>query len=206
MITPLIYVKLLTPITLSMRLCEGPRARFSTPESAADTPAVRDAWDMEFTEFPLDVRPNCYARNLVAYLGPIPSPLPIYGPEDYGLACNDTMEEHAERVLEILGDDPAATLQALIDGEELPPMPPRIPREVAHWRMEYVLGKMNKLPRLYEVIADLPEEQREIAHAAWFGLAAINIKSPFIRLAAPLLGFSPQQTADLFIACAAIPA
>lgn len=199
MITPQTYVKLSTPIILSLHLSDGPRVRDTSDE-------VGDEWDTEFQDFPLDVRPDCYARTLVAYLSPIPTPLPIYGPEDFSAACGDTMEEHAERVLEILGDDPAVTLQALIDGEELPPMPPRVPREVAHWRMEYILRQWGYLDKLDSVFAALDPESQDIARSAWTGLSAINIKSPFIALAAPILGFTPQRVTDLFIACAAIPA
>ena len=212
MIIPQTFVRFAKPVTLSLRLSDGPRARVVPPpdsdgtSDAPVTPPVRDTWDMDFSELPVSVYACLQTRTLVAQMSPIPSPLPIYGPEDFGLACNDTMDEHAERVLEILGTDPAVVLQALIDGSELPAPPPRVPREVAHWRMEFILGKMDKLTQLLEVIEDLPEEQREVARAAWFGLAAINIKSPFILLAAPRLGFSPKQTGDLFIACAAIPA
>ena len=165
----------------------------------------RDAWE-EFTEFPLHLQVNALGRTIDAYLSPIPQGLLLYGEEDFAAACADTMEDHCAQVLRILGNDPAATLQALIDGDELPPIPQRVPRETAHWRMEYILGKRGLLDRLDAVIAALPDAQRELALAAWKGLSAIRRNSPLILLAAPLLDLTPAQTDELFIACEALPA
>lgn len=187
-------VTLPNPVKLCLSLPdpEGPRSE-------------QDTW-AEFAEFPLHLQVNCLERTIIAYLPPIPLGLELYAPEDFAAACADGMDDHCEQVLRTLGADPAATLQALIDGDELPPIPQRIPREVAHWRMEYILGKRGLLDRLDAVIANLPDAHRELALAAWKGLAAIRRNSPLILLAAPLLDLTPAQTDELFIACESLPA
>ena len=210
MITPQIHVRLDAPVTLAMRLNDGPRSRVvPQPDVMPEADTIeteRDSFDMDFSSFPLHVQPDCYARTIVAYLSPIPAPLPLYGPEDFSSACGDTMEEYAERVMQIISGEPSVILQCLIDGSDLPALPPRVPREVAHWRIVHILGKLGKLADVSDLIASLPEEQRVIAEDAWNGKSAINRKSPLILLAAPMLGFTPSQMDDLFVAAAAIPA
>ncbi|MEI6674461.1 MAG: hypothetical protein WCO57_04705 [Verrucomicrobiota bacterium] len=193
------YVRFVSPVTLCLTLPSANRPRVATPD------ATQDTWQ-EFDALPLHLHVDALARTLTAYLAPIPKGIVLYGEADFQAACADSMEDHIQQVHRFLGDDPAAALQALIDGEPLPEPPQRVPREVAHWRMEYVLEKRNLLDRLDAVIAALPAEQQELALAAWKGFSAIRRNSPLILFAAPLLDLSPAQTDEIFIACEALPA
>lgn len=120
------------PVILDLRQTTGPRPRVIDPESTSplpDDPEHEPVW-REFGEFPIWVTVDGHAREIRAQLSPLPRQLPLYGPEDFMAAAPDTMEDHAARVLHLLGTDPARVLQALCDGGDLPPLPPRVPREI----------------------------------------------------------------------------
>jgi len=181
-------VTLPAPITLRM-----------TPPDATGEPIMQ-----EFDSFTLYVRAELVERTLRAYLPPIPAPLDLYGPDDFAAACADTMEDHAARVLELLGIDPAATLQALIDGSELPPPPQRVPREVALWQAKAVMAGMGITAAVEAAIAAMPDPQRSVAQCAWANNAKLSRRGPTVAALAPALGLSGPQIDALFIQASAL--
>ena len=148
---------------------------------------------------------NPVTRTIHAELPPLPRALLLYAAADFAAACADTPEQHAGRVLEVLGSEPQSYLQALIDGTELPSLPQRVPREIAHWRIAWILESSGKLADVESLISTLPEDVRGVSSAAWTGKADLNRHSPLVLAAAELLGYSPADLDTLFIAAAAIP-
>ncbi len=157
-----------------------------------------------FKSLPLHVQADTAARELRAYLPPISNPLTLYGIGDFSDACGDTMEQHAARVLQLLGFDPASVLQALLDGGDIPAVPPRVPREIANWRAKAILSGMGKLAMVDALIAALPEPQATVLGLAWHGNAALARASSTVAALAGSLGFSVADTDAFFIAAAAL--
>lgn len=183
------YVRFPQPIVLDLRIpIEGEE---HPPELA------------EFTELPLVLHLDAVARTIRAHLPPVPMSLEIYGPADFVAACPDEPEDHAARVLQCLGSDPAAALQALINGE-LPAMPPRIPREIPNWRAKAVLATMGLTEQVNAIIAALPEPQRTVVTAAWTGDAKLARAGQTVLALGAALGMSSEQIDALFIAAEAI--
>ena len=186
------------PVTLNLQIRTGPRPRVvsdGSPVAADGPPSI----PREFEELPLYVHFDAYQRKIFGHLAPIPAPLELYGSDDFTAAASDTMEDHAARVLQILEADPAGILQALIDGDELPNLPTRIPREIANWRAKAVLGTMGLTDAVEKVIAALPEPQRTIVRAAWSGDAKLARRGVTVSALGPALGLSPDQIDRLFI-------
>lgn len=190
MIIPQTYVTLATPVILSPRM----------PSRIPGAPQIA----REFSSFPLTITIDAARRELRATLSPLPGGLLLYGPDDFTAACADAMEDHADRVLEILGTDPAATLQALIDRVDLPAPPPRVPREIANWRAKAVLAAAGLSGSVEFFLAGLPEPQRSVAVLAWNGDAKVSRKSPLITALAAALDLSATQLDDMFRAAEAI--
>jgi hypothetical protein len=188
------YLRFASPVTLRLSL--------PTSRTARQSATV----ERTFPGLSFHVQIDPIRREARAYLPPIPGSILLYSPVDFSAACPDSMDDHAERVLQLLGSDPAPALQALIDGTPLPDPPPWVPREVAHWRIEYMLAKSGKLEILEAMIASLPESARFIADAAWRGKSAIARRSPLVLAAAELLNYSDAEMDALFISAAAIPA
>jgi hypothetical protein len=155
---------------------------------------------LETTELPLHLHLDAVARTITAYLPPIPGGLVIYGPEDFLAACGDTPDEHAERLLQVLGSDPAKTLQALIDGTATPELPPRVPREIPNWRAKVILHHMGLLAKVEAAIAALPEPERTVSSLAWAGDAKLARRGKTVLGLASALGLTPAQLDQLFIA------
>jgi len=172
--------------------------RLSAP-GAAEQPATAT-----YDELPLHVQADVAARTLRAYLPPISTPLELYAPADFAAACADSIEDHAARVLRLLGSDPAATLQALLDGAELLPTPPRVPREIPNWRAKVILANMGRLAEVDACIAALPGDQSTTLALAWHGNAALARSSATVAAMADQLGLSDSQLDAFFIAAAAI--
>jgi hypothetical protein len=194
------------PVTLDLRQTPGPRPRVVNPESTTplpDDPAHEPVWQ-EFTEFPAWVTVDANAREIRAQLPPMPQMLPLYGPADFAAAAADTMEDHAARVLHLLGKDPASVLQALCDGTELPPLPPRVPREIPNWRAKVILAQMGLLASVEAAIAALPEPDHTVARLAWGGDAKLARRGNTVLRLAAALGLSPDQIDQLFIAAEAL--
>jgi hypothetical protein len=194
------------PVTLDLRQTPGPRPRVVNPESTSpqpDDPAHEPVWQ-EFTEFPAWVTVDANAREIRAQLPPMPQMLPLYGPADFAAAAADTMEDHAARVLHLLGKDPASVLQALCDGTELPPLPPRVPREIPNWRAKVILAQMGLLASVEAAIAALPEPDHTVVSLAWGGDAKLARRGKTVLGLAAALGLSPDQIDQLFIAAEAL--
>lgn len=158
----------------------------------------------EFTDFPVWMTLDAHTREIRAQLPPLPYPLPLYGPADFIAAAGDTMEDHAARILHILGSDPAKVLQPLCDGRELPPLPPRVPREIPNWRAKVILAQMGLLAKVEAAIAALPEPERTVSSLAWAGDAKLARRGKTVLGLASALGLTPAQLDQLFIAAEAL--
>jgi hypothetical protein len=154
--------------------------------------------------FPLHLQINSLLRELRAYLPPIPGSILLYDAADFSAACADTLDDHAARVLQLLGNDPAATLQALIDGTNLPAPPPRVPREIANWRAKAVLTSMGMLPQVEAMLAALPEPQKTNVSTAWAGDARFARRGATVLSIAAALGLSDAQLDSMFIQAEAL--
>jgi hypothetical protein len=154
----------------------------------------------ETSELPLQLHLDAVARTITVYLPPVPASLTIYGPSDFAAACSDTPEDHAARVLHVLGSDPAKTLQALIDGTATPELPPRVPREIQNWRAKAVLATMGRLNEVEAMIAALPEPEKTIVTLAWSGDARLARRGKTVTALADSLGMTAEQIDELFIA------
>ena len=130
------------------------------------------------------IRVNTVTRQIWVQFAKIPQPLMIYGPDDFAAACPDTPEQHGERVLQILGNDPAVVLQALIDGGEVT-MPARVPRSIKHWQAVNVLREMGLLDAVEAMTA---ETESHALRDAWKGFEDLSIKSPSVIGMAAALG------------------
>jgi hypothetical protein len=186
------------PVTLDMRQATGPRPRVvgstTLPDDDAHEPVLR-----EFSEFPLWVTVDAAAREIRAQLPPLPRMLPLYGPSNFMAAASDAMEDHGERVLHILGSSPTILLQALIDGGELPPLPPRVPREIANWRARAVLELSGLLPAVEAAIAAMTGPESIVVRHAWQSAAPLARRGPTVAALAPALGLTAEQVDALFI-------
>jgi hypothetical protein len=156
------------------------------------------------TRLQCHVLTNNVTKHIHAQLPPIPNPLLLYRSDDFADAATDTIEQHGERILHILGHDPTAALQALADGSALPAVPPRVPREIANWRAKAVLAQMGKLSAVEAALAALPEPQKTVVSLAWKGDAKIDRKSSMLESLALILGLSQSELDDLFIRAASI--
>jgi hypothetical protein len=138
-------------------------------------------------------------REIRAQLPPLPRHLPLYGHVDFTAAASDTMEDHTARVLHLLGKDPASILQALCDGTELPPLPPRIPREIANWRARAVLELSGLLPTVDAAINGMTGPESIVVRHAWNSAAPLARRGPTVAALAPALGLSDEQVDAMFI-------
>lgn len=199
------FVRFPSPVRLSMQISPNPRPRVVP---AGDVVPL-EKHEREFTELPIYLHIDPVRRYILAHLSPIPAPLVIYGPEDFGPASSDTMEEHADRVLAICGEDPASVLQPLIDGTvevywERPAPPKRIPREILNWRAKAVLARMGLTDQIDGMIQAMPEPDRTVVSAAWHGNAALARKGATVTALAAALGLSEAQVDELFLSADAI--
>lgn len=203
--TTLPIVTLPQPITLDLRLPTGPRPRVVDPSGAQGEDEAEHVPELhEFTAFELYIYFDAHGRTISAHLPPIPGQLLLYGPEDFAAAAADEPEDHVRRVLQILGSNPAATLQAMIDGAEMPARPPRIPREIPNWRAKVILAGMGLLPTVNAAIEALPEPDRTVASLAWAGDAKLARRGKTVLGLAGALGLTSDQVDQLFIAAEAL--
>lgn len=202
--SPIAQLILPSPISLDLRISAVPRPRVisSNPQDLDAAPHVPEMH--EFDRFGLWIITDAYAREIRVQLMPLPHALTIYGPEDFSAAAGDTPEDHSERVLHCLGNDPATVLQALIDGHDMPPLPPRIPREIPNWRAKVVLAGMGLLQTVDAAIAALPEPDRTVASLAWGGDAKLARRGKTVLGLAAALGLTSEQVDQLFIAAEAL--
>ena len=194
-------IQLAAPITLRLGRSGRPRILAAGPAPAA-TP--HDGPETVFEKLDIAFWANLVTQTIHAQIARIPPPLLIYGPEDFAAVATDLPAQHAERVLQCLGTDPAATLQALIDGTELPPRPPRIPREIPNWRAKAILSQMGLLAPIEAALASLPEPERTVASLAWHGDAKLARHGKTVLGLSAALGLSDAQIDALFIAADAL--
>lgn len=187
------------PVTLDLRLATGPRPRVIAPAQSVPADPAHDPVWQEFTEFPMWLTIDANVREIRANLSPLPRQLTLYGPEDFGAAASDTPEDHAARVLQLLGKDPASVLQALCDGGELPPLPARIPREIANWRARAVLELAGLLPAVESAIASMGGPDGIVVRHAWQSGAPLARRGATVLSLAPALGLSDSQIDQMFI-------
>jgi len=142
-------------------------------------------------------------KTIHAQIANIRSPLLIYGAADFAAAAADTPEQHAERVLQCLGTDPAAPLQALCDGTAPPPIPPRVPREIAAWRARVILQENGLLAAVGKALASLPDPDGSVG-LAWQCAAPLARHGKTVLFIAAVIGLSDAQLDQMFIAAEAI--
>ena len=190
MITPLTYVRFSPPVTLRLSFGRQPGGPVVT---------------RTIEQVPLTIQIDAARREMRATLPPISRPLMIYGADDFQSACSDTMEDHAARVLDMLGSDPGTALQALIDDPmTVIPMPQRVPREIQNWRARAILATMGKLAEVEAALAALDEPQRTVVGIAWASGANLARRGPTVLSLAPQLGMTQADVDALFIAAAAL--
>lgn len=197
------FVVLAEPVTLDLRIPIGPRPRVVPPGQLVVEPEHIPQLN-NFEKFPLTVVIDGHKRVIYGILSPIPRHLDLYGPEDFAAAASDTIDDHVERVLTILGDKQQEILQALVNGDELPELPKRVPREIPNWRAKVVLATMGLLPAVESVINGLPEPEKTVVTLAWNSDAKLARKGKTVTQLASILQLSDQQLDELFIAAEAI--
>lgn len=151
----------------------------------------------------------CFVLNVVtqtihAQIARLPRPLLIYGPQDFAAVAADLPEHHGERVLQVLGTDPASVLQALVNGTDLPPPPVRVPREIANWRARAVLEISGMLPAVESAIAAMDGPAGIIVRNAWQSGAPLARHGPTVSSLAPALGLTEAQVDAMFIQAEAL--
>lgn len=184
----------------------GARPRVVAPGGAASALSLTAENGVEtiFTELECAFWINVVTQTIHAQIARVPNPLLIYGPSDFAAVAADLPEHHCERVMEVLGGDPAQALQALCNGTALPPMPPRVPREIPNWRAKVILASMGLLKTVEAAIAALPEPDRTVASLAWGGDAKLARRGKTVLGLAAALGLSSDQIDQLFIAAEAL--
>lgn len=183
-------VPLAAPVTVY--LPSGPRPRVVPPGDENGEATT-------LTELECAFWLNVVSQTIHAQIANIPNPLPIYGPEDFATVAADLPEHHGVRVLEVLGSDLAGALQALINGEPLPPLPARVPREIANWRARAVLELAGLLPTVEAAIAGMGGPEGVVVRNAWQSGAPLARKGPTVSALAPALGLSDFQVDQMFI-------
>lgn len=200
MITPIPYVVFREPVTLNLRL--GQRSRVVPPGGppANLPPPIRRV----FPRLPLHLQIDSAARKISAYLMPIPGSILLYGPDDFAAACADSMADHCARVLELLGSDPAAALQQIIDGTQLGEPPPRKARRISKLKLRRALRDAGLESLLDGFLANNPT-----AAADWNDSQLLMVADPLLAESLPLFaaaaGMTIEQISDLLQACQDTP-
>jgi hypothetical protein len=182
-----------TPITLTIHRRPQP------PGFAGPSLPVGVGTPREFRTFSVCFRINPVTKTIHAEMPPLPRPILIYGAADFSAAASDTPEQHAERLMQILGTDPATVLQAIIDHGTAPAIPPRVPREIPNWRCKAVLLQMGLLHTVEAIFATLPEPDQTIALLAWRGDGKVARQGRTVLGLASALGLTAEQVDDMFL-------
>ncbi|MDP3850509.1 MAG: hypothetical protein Q8Q59_08405 [Luteolibacter sp.] len=172
---PQTYVRLSSPVTVDLRIALGPRPRVIPAGPVQIPDAEHEPVTHTFDLLPLVIMLDAQAREIAVQLPPIPGRLRIYGPEDFAAAASD-----------------------------LPPLPPRVPREIPNWRAKAVLATMGQLTAVEAAIQAMPEPERTIVSLAWGGDAKLARSGKTVLMLAPMLGLSSAEVDALFIAAEAI--
>ncbi len=199
---PQSYVRFDPALSLNMRL--PGTIRRALPPLGADAPPEPAPVLRSIAHLAVRVMLDGLSREIVAYLSPIPRPILIYGPSDFAAACADSMDDHCERILELLGADPTSSLQSMINGTDLPAPPPRIPREVELWQAKSIMDSMGLIPQVEAAIAAMPDAASTVVTCAWSGNARLTRRGPTVAALAPALGLTAEQLDAMFVQAAAL--
>jgi hypothetical protein len=180
-------VQLPQPVTIYLA---ASRPRIVAPGGGVET---------TLTELECSFVLNVVTQTVHAQIARFSRPLLIYGPQDFAAVAADLPEHHGERVLQVLGSDPATALQALVNGTDLPPMPARVPREIANWRARAVLELAGLLPTVDAAIAGMTGPEGTVVRNAWQSGAPLARRGPTVSGLAPALGLSEEQVDQMFI-------
>jgi hypothetical protein len=193
-----VIIPLAEPITVQVPAYGYPRPRVinADGEQATD-PVTLTELDVAFWIAPM-------TRTIHAQIAHLPVPLLIWGAEDFPHVVTDTPADHAQRLLQILGPDPAAVLQPLCDRMPLPPLPPRVPREIAAWRAKAVIELAGLLPQVEALIASVPDEAAVIVRRAWEDNAPLQRYGQTVLTLSAALDLSDAQLDAMFIQAAAL--
>lgn len=187
-------IPLASPVTIYLPTAAWPRPRVisNTPDEQTMEPFTLEYLDVAFWVAPL-------TQSIHAQIANVPVPLLIYGPADFSHVVTDATEHHAARLMQILGDDPAVVLQALCDRTELPPMPARVPREIANWRARAVLELAGLLPAVEAAIQGMAGAEGVVVRNAWLAGAPLARAGATVTALAPALGLTDEQVDAMFI-------
>lgn len=190
-------------------------ARIALPEPAALTvypssprvsltPPTGGGKEVTYSHLEIYTVVDLTRKTITAQIARIQNPLLLYDVRDFAEAVTDTPEQHAARVLRLLGKDPATSLQALIDGKFVVDLAayPRIPQEIANWRARVVLEDTGLLDGVEKSLAALPADS--CAARAWQGGAPLARNSKIVGSLAAQLGLDAKQVDALFIHAAAL--
>lgn len=192
------------PQPVTVYLHEGARPRVIPPGGAPAPVTAENGEETVLTQLECAFWLNVVAQTIHAQIARIPRPLPLYDATDFAAVAADLPEHHGERVLQVLGTDPASALQALINGEPLPPMPARVPREIANWRARAVLELAGLLPAVEAAIAGMGGPDGIVVRHAWQSGAPLARRGPTVAALAPLLGLADFQVDQMFIQAASL--
>lgn len=188
-------IPLVEPVTIYLPAGHRP-LRVVAPTTETGTPTT-------LTELECAFWVNLVTQTIHAQIARLPHPLLIYNAEDFAAVATDLPAQHGERVLQCLGSDPAAALQALVNGIQ-PKLPPHIPREIQNWRAKAVLAGMGLLDTINAAIEAMPEPDRTVARLAWHGDAKLARRGKTVLGMAAALGLTGTQVDALFTAAAAL--
>lgn len=191
-------VPLNPPVTICLPP-PGARPRVVNPGGGSFTGSVRAGRETTLSELECAFWINVVTKTIHAQIAHIPNPLLIYGPADFAAVAADLPEHHCDRVLHVLGSDPAGVLQALCDGAELPPIPPRVPREIANWRARAVLELAGLLPTVEAAISSMNGPEAIVVRHAWNSGSPLARRGATVAALAPALGLSEEQVDAMFI-------
>lgn len=190
------------PDPITVYLPHSPRPRFGggtaiTTTAETGTPRTLGSLD-------LAIHPNPTTQTIHAQIAGIPTALQLYGPTDWPVVAAETPAQHAARALQLLGSDPATTLQALIDRRPLPDLPPRIPHEIAQWRARAVLEMQGLLASVVTLIDSLEGVEAIVIRNAWSAGAPLARHGQTVLMLAQSLDLDDTQLDAMFIAAAAL--
>ena len=175
-------LKLPAPITLLLypsRLGVAP-----APPVGAGTPVVFE-WLEIYTVIDL-VR-----KSITAQIARIPPPVILYTADDFLEAVTDTPDQHAARLLVLLGGDVQASLQALIDGTapQDPAASPRPVRRFSKLKIRRTLRDLGAECLLDDFLASSPT-----ALADWNDSQVIMIDDPVLVQCLPAFAHASNMT------------
>lgn len=147
---------------------------------------------------------NYQTQTIHAQIAGLPQPVLLYSRDDYHSAAADTPDEHAARLLYLLGTDLPASLSLIATGQNLPAPPPRIPREIANWRARAILELQGLLPTVEALITAMTGPEGIVVRNAWAAGAPLARHGPTVTALSPQLGLTSDQIDSMFIAAAAL--